>query len=196
MVLVRKRQRRLLLLVAQGAVALALARAFRAPRHEQAGSRAQHGRGTSRTSWVRSAAASDMIQDSRTAPPEPLAEQHVRDDRQQRGEPGTNSAASSYAPAAAKRSRACGYTPTARHHDGAQERRDMRAGERRERQSSTAHQRMISSITRSMAISIAGGKQRHEDATKMTNRTRSMTNVMARLRPMTPHTYVENRYRA
>ena len=44
-VLVRQRQRRLLLLVAQGAVAFALlVRALRAPRHE-AGRCAQHGHG-------------------------------------------------------------------------------------------------------------------------------------------------------
>ena len=94
--------------------------------------------GTSRTSWVRSAAASGMIQDSRTSQNR-LAEQHVRDDRQQRGElrdEQRRQLVRARRREAKPRTRV--HVEAARHHDGAQERRDMRAGERRERQKQQA----------------------------------------------------------
>ena len=65
--------------------------------------------GTSRTSWVRSAAASGMIQDSRTSQNRSPNSTYATTGSNAENS-GTNSAASSYAPAAAKRSRACGYT--------------------------------------------------------------------------------------
>ena len=168
-VLVRKRQRRLLLLVAQGAVALALlARAFRAPRHE-AGSRAQHGRGDEQN--VLGAQRGRQRHDpGQPHEPEPLAEQHVRDDRQQRGElrdEQRRQLVRARRREAKPRMRV--HVEAARHHDGAQERRDMRAGERRERQKQQAQRNeddFVDNPIHGHQYSGRQGAARHEDATK------------------------------
>ncbi|MFQ9179170.1 MAG: hypothetical protein ACLR3C_04100 [Eggerthella lenta] len=61
------------------------------------------------------------------------------------------------------------HVEAARHHDGAQERRDMRAGERRERQKQQAQRNeddFVDNPIHGHQYSGRQGAARHEDATK------------------------------